>query len=147
MPSSDVTERLVLLNLLRGASVPSYTPFMGLSTTPIADPGTGVTEPSAGFNYTRIPILTDADGLGNPAYDAATIIASVGDAVPNDNKIEWQIATGGNWGTIVAWFIADTISAGLPDTIRSYGLFAVPKTINDGQRFSIPAGQFLPTAS
>lgn len=74
--------------------------YIGLSTTTIADDGSGGTEPS-GNAYARV----QADGLFAAASNAdPAVVASSG-------AITFPTATGA-WGTITYWFLADASTGG-----------------------------------
>lgn len=74
--------------------------YIGLSTTTIADDGTGKTEPSVG-GYERVSVANTT---------AEWPVAASG-FKHNANTITFPVPTA-DWGTVVAYFIADALTAG-----------------------------------
>jgi hypothetical protein len=99
--------------------------YLGLSTTPIADDGTGVTEPGGG-GYERLMIA-------NHKTNWTT-------ATGADNRIENLIElnfpeTSGAWGTVTHFFLSDAAIGG---NILVNGILTEAKTVGvgDAARFS-----------
>lgn len=102
MAMTDYLANALLDHVFKGAafSQPANL-YVGLSTTAIADAGTGATEPGAG-GYTRSNIST----FGN-FWSAAASRALVNDL----GRITFPVLTGA-WGTLTWAFISDAAAAG-----------------------------------
>lgn len=99
----------------------------GLSTTPIADDGTGATEPIGGA-YAR---LTIANNKTN--WSTAT---GADNRVNNLTELTFPEATGA-WGTITNFFISDAPTGG---NILVSGTLETPKLIEVGDVARFPIG-------
>lgn len=97
---------------------------IGLSTTAVADDGTGITEPSDGYARTAV-----ANNLTNwPA--AALGLKS------NGINITFPPATG-SWGIITDFFIADAASGG---NILAHGTLSVATSVSSGETINFEVG-------
>lgn len=98
--------------------------FIGLSTTPIADDGTGITEPGNG--YARVAVTNNL----------ANFPAAVAGAKSNGASILFPPATG-SWGTITDFFISDAAGAG---NILASGLISAATPVSSGETIEFAAG-------
>ena len=107
----------------------TYTPpatlYFGLSTTTIADAGTGITEPS-GNGYARKGVTNNTTNFPSAVAGAKT----------NGADITFDPASG-SWGTVTDFFIADALSGG---NILAYGVLGTPKAITSGDTAKIASG-------
>jgi hypothetical protein len=125
-------ERRILDHLHGGPNLTRPgTVYVGLSTTAIAEDGSGITEPADG--YARVPVdNTNGDWL--PASTDANISSKV-----NAEPIAFPTASG-NWGTVTHFFISDDLTSVLEANTWSFGPLTVSKSINDGDTASFAAG-------
>lgn len=120
------------LNAILGtaATLLPATVEVGLSTTTIADDGSGYTEPVGG-SYARV----------SKANTNANFAVSVAGIKTNASEIAFPTATG-DWGTATDWFICDVglsqiyVSGVLDDGAG----VATPRTILNGDDFKFPIG-------
>lgn len=103
------------------AFVAPATLYVGLSTTPIQEDGTNITEPATGA-YERMAITNNTTN-----WPAAALVAGLG-TKNNGIPITFPQATA-SWGMVVDFFIADHVSAG---NILCYGTLDTAKTIDTG---------------
>jgi hypothetical protein len=121
---SDYTENLVLNYVFTTNSVTRPTEwYVGLFTAAPSDSGGG-TEVS-GFGYTR-----EATGTLSVSGTSPTNCT-------NNAAIEFDPATGGNWGTITHIAIFDAATSG---NMLGWAQLTTSRTINDGDVLRIPAG-------
>jgi hypothetical protein len=121
---SDYTENLVLNYVFTTNSVTRPTAwFVGLFTAAPSDSGGG-TEVS-GFGYAR-----EATGTMSVSGTSPTNCT-------NDDVIEFDPASGGNWGTITHIAIFDASTSG---NMLGWAQLTTSRTINDGDVLRIPAG-------
>jgi hypothetical protein len=121
---SDYTENLVLNYVFTTSSVTRPTEwYVGLFTAAPSDSGGG-TEVS-GSGYTR-----EATGTLSVSGTSATNCT-------NDAAIEFDPASGGNWGTITHIAIFDASTSG---NMLGWAELTTSRTINDGDVLRIPAG-------
>lgn len=105
MSFSDIYERLILDKVLgRVDFVPPATVYLALSTTAIADDGSGITEPVGGA-YDRVAIPNDATNF--PATPAAQPSTKT-----NGLLISLPVTTAA-WGDIVAVALMDAATGGV----------------------------------
>lgn len=104
---------------------PAATLYMGLSTTTIADAGTGITEP-VGNAYARVAITNNA----------ANFPAAVAGAKSNGADVNFPTPTGA-WGTVTDFFLSDAASGG---NIYTRGVLNVANPIVSGNIVKFPAG-------
>lgn len=119
---SDYLEGAVLNHVLRNTALTSPTTvYIALFTVAPTDStsGTEVT----GNGYARI---------------AATFAAPSGGATSLSGTHTFPAASGGNWGTIVAWAIMDALTVG---NILYWGDVSPTKAINDGDTASFASGE------
>lgn len=116
-----------LLDLIFGAvafSAPA-TVYVGLSTTAIADAGTGITEP-VGNNYSRAAVTNNTTNFPS----------AVGGAKSNGADFTFPTPSG-NWGTITDFFISDGSSGG---NILGVGTLAASQSPQSGNVVKFAAG-------
>jgi hypothetical protein len=121
---TDYTENLVLTYLFTNGSVTRPTAwFVGLFTAAPSDAGGGTEVSGAG--YTR-----EATGTLSVSGTSPTNCT-------NDAAIEFDPASGGNWGTITHIAIFDASTSG---NMLGWAQLTSSRTINDGDVLRIPAG-------
>lgn len=107
--------------------------YIGLSTTPINNDGTGITEPADGYaravvtnNQTEWPAATG----GGPAIKQ------------NADEIAFPMATG-SWGQVTHFFFSDSPTLTSAANIFAFAALDVPRTIeaNDTASFAASAIQ------
>jgi hypothetical protein len=86
---------------------PATTLYLGLSKATIAFDGTGLSEPSGAYGYTRMPIVNTGKVAWTVATDAGLL--------SNINEILFPEDTGTDWGTIVQVFLAASSVVGTAD--------------------------------
>lgn len=96
----------------------SYTPastmYFGLSTTTIANNGTGATEPSGG-SYARVSLVNNKTNWGNASNGSLT----------NLSTVQFTESTA-SWGTITYVFISDASTSG---NILYFGALSPSRTV------------------
>jgi hypothetical protein len=121
---TDYTENLVLTYLFTNGSVTRPTAwFVGLFTAAPSDAGGGTEVSGAG--YTR-----EATGTLSVSGTSPTNCT-------NSAAIEFDPASGGNWGTITHIAIFDASTSG---NMLGWAQLTSSRTINDGDVLRIPAG-------
>jgi hypothetical protein len=102
---------------------------LALSTTPINEDGTGITEP-IGAAYARVTVPNDG---------ANWAPASAGSKM-NTLTLSFPQASGGNWGLITHWALYDS------GVMKMFGIIddgtgtSTPRQVNDGDTFKFVAG-------
>lgn len=125
---SDYTENLVLNWLFTTNSATRPTAwYVGLFTAAPSDTGGG-TEVS-GSAYARKATWT-------------ITVSGTATTATNSAAIEFDAASGGNWGTITHAAIFDASSGG---NMLAWAALTTSRTINDGDVFRIPAGSLTVT--
>jgi len=109
---------------------PPSTLYVGLSTTAIAENGSGITEPPASANYSRVAVANNTTNWTAPSG------GSNGTVVSNATAITFPMASG-SWGTIQYFFIADLATGG---DILGFGTLTTPQTISTDDIASFAAG-------
>lgn len=129
MPFNDYLRNSILNYVFGGAAFTTPgTLYLGLSTTAIAENGTGITEPTGG-GYAREPIANNkTDG-----WDTAT---GADNTVSNASEIAFTEASGA-WGTLTHFFISDAATGG---NILVSGTLTTPKAIAAGDLARFTAG-------
>ena len=119
MAASDYVETIIQ-KLMFGRVPATFPPtyYYGLSSTPIADDGSGITEPSGG-GYTRVSYPNTSDLFSFP-----------GGAAANGTAIQFPTASL-SWGGANYWFSSDMSSGG---TMHFRGSINPAQTINAGDR-------------
>lgn len=120
-----------ILDYYFGASA-NVTPsnwYVGLSTTTITDAGGNITEPS-GNGYARKAASNNKTTFANAAA------GSLSNAV----ALAFAAATGAGWGTVLDFFLADTLTGTGVNTIWCYGTLAASKSISSGDTPSFAIG-------
>lgn len=115
------------LNVMRATTLTAFTPYLALSTTEIANDGTGITEP-VGDGYAREPVT-----LGAPVPGA---LVSDGSSCQNTVEVSFQ-ANGGDWGEITWAAIYDALTVG---NMRYYGELTAAKTIGNADILTFAIG-------
>lgn len=118
-----------LLDQLYGSGAPA-TLYFGLFTSAPAADGTGGTEVTGG-SYARAAV-TNNDTEFPDAVDAEK---------SNANPITWPQATA-LWGTVTHIVVFDAASGG---NRYDWGELDTPRTVNNGDTFSIGTDQFVVT--
>lgn len=121
---SDFLEDVIIDKLLRNQVYsPPSTIYLALFTVTPDDSGGG-TEVS-GNDYARTAMVFSA-----PSPPGVTA---------NNADVTFPPANGGNWGTIVAVGVFDASTSG---NLLLWGALTVAKTVNDGDTFKVPSGDF-----
>jgi hypothetical protein len=124
---TDYLENKILNHNFGGVAwTPPATLYFGLSTTTIADDGTGITEP-AGNAYARVAVTNNTTNFPNTTTGSKS----------NGTEVAFPTATG-SWGTCTDFFLADAASGG---NVVGYGALTTPKTIGNGD-----TARFAPAA-
>jgi hypothetical protein len=125
---SDYTENLVLTYLFTNGSATRPTAwYVGLFTAAPSDAGGG----------------TEVSGFGYVRKVTGTITVSGTDTTAtNSAAIEFDAASGGNWGTVTYAAIFDAETSG---NMLAWAQLTTARTINDGDVFRIPASSLTIT--
>lgn len=102
MPASDYLDQQILETIFEGAVFPSFTNvYAALFTTTPTKAGGGVEV--AGFGYARVqvPSTNVYWNVTGPTYQSANVLV-----------IDFGLASGGAWGTIVGFGIFDALAGG-----------------------------------
>ncbi len=126
MSLSNYMENALIDLLFANAPFTPISPlYVGLSTTAIADDGSGITEPVGGA-YARVAV-------GNRDFNSWP--AAVGGIKSNGTLIAFPTATAA-WGTIRDFFVADASSGG---TVYVKGTLTVFTNIATNDQLQFPA--------
>jgi len=121
---NDYTENLVLTWLFTTSSATRPTAwYVGLFTAAPSDTGGG-TE-------------VTGNGYARKATGTMSVSGTAPTTATNDSAIEFDAASGGNWGTI-GW--AAVFDASTGGNMLAWAALTADRTINDGDVFRIPAG-------
>ncbi len=121
---NDYTENLVLTWLFTTSSATRPTAwYVGLFTAAPSDTGGG-TE-------------VTGNGYARKATGTMTVSGTAPTTATNSASIEFDAASGGNWGTIGWAAIFDASTGG---NMLAWAALTTNRTINDGDVFRIPAG-------
>lgn len=121
---NDYTENLVLTYLFTTGSATRPTAwYVGLFTAAPSDAGGG-TE-------------VTGNGYARKATGTMTVSGTSPTTATNSSAIEFDAASGGNWGTIGWAAIFDASTGG---NMLAWAALTADRTINDGDVFRIPAG-------
>jgi hypothetical protein len=125
---SDYTENLVLTYLFTNGSVTRPTAwYVGLFTAAPSDTGGG----------------TEVSGSGYVRKATGTItVSGTGTTATNSAAIEFDAASGGNWGTVTHAAIFDAETSG---NMLAWAQLTTARTINDGDVFRVPASSLTVT--
>lgn len=125
---TDYTENLVLTWLLTTGSATRPTAwYVGLFTAAPSDTGGG----------------TEVSGNGYARKATGTItVSGTATTATNSAAIEFDPASGGNWGTITHAAIFDADTGG---NMIAWAELTTARTINDGDVFRIPASSLTVT--
>jgi hypothetical protein len=119
---TDYTENLVLNYLLTANSVTRPTAwYVGLFTAAPSDTGGGTEVSGSGYARKATGTIT--------VYGTAT-------TATNSAAIEFDPASGGNWGNITHAAIFDASTGG---NMLAWAQLTTARTINDGDVFRVPA--------
>ena len=110
---------------------------IGLSTTPIDDDGTGITEPDGADGYARVTVDNDTDTWEDAETAPAGEHAGKG-CKTNKIVINFPEAAG-DWDEVTHMFISDGTN------VLAYGTLDTPRTVENGQVASFAAGAFIIT--
>lgn len=123
--------RNTLLNEAFGGTAwtPPATLYIGLSTTAIADNGTGATEPTGG--YARQAVTNNKTNF--------TTATGATNEVSNSTEISFPEATGA-WGTITHFFVSDALTGG---NVLTSGALTTAKTVASGDIANFPIGSIV----
>jgi len=125
---SDYTENLVLNYLLTANSVTRPTAwYVGLFTAAPSDTGGGTEVSGSGYARKATGTMT-ITGTATTATNAAAI--------------QFDPASGGNWGTLTYAAIFDASTGG---NMLAWAQLTTARTINDGDVFRIPASSLTVT--
>lgn len=103
MPASDYLDQKILESIFEGSVFPTFTNvYVALFTTVPAKAGGGVEV--AGFGYARVQVPSTSIywNVAGPTYEAQNVLL-----------IDFGSATGGAWGTIVAYGLFDALAGNL----------------------------------
>ncbi len=128
MPLSDVYAN-TLLDLLYGSGSPA-TLYFGLFTSAPAADGTGGTEVTGG-SYARAAVTNNDTEFPD----------AVAGEKSNANAIAWATATA-LWGIVTHLVVFDAPTGG---NRYDFGPLDVPRTVNNGDTYSIAPTQFVVT--
>jgi hypothetical protein len=130
MSFTNYLENQILDEVFGGVNyAPPATLYIGLSSTPLADDGTGYTEPPTAAGYARRDVTNNATNWPATGGDGTKA---------NGTPIAFNTATG-DWGAAVThFFIADAATGGT--NILAYGTLGTAKTIGNGDTASFAAG-------
>lgn len=121
---NDYTENLVLTWLFTTSSATRPTAwYVGLFTAAPSDTGGG-TE-------------VTGNGYARKATGTMSVSGTAPTTATNNSAIEFDAASGGNWGTI-GW--AAVFDASTGGNMLAWAALTTDRTINDGDVFRIPAG-------
>lgn len=109
--------------------------FVGLSTTAIAEDGTGATEPPGANGYAR--------QNAGAAYAAATTTAT-GATSANTAALTYGPNTNTDWGTITHFFFSDAVTGG---TILRAEALTTPRAVAVNDSFEFAIGALVATES
>lgn len=98
--------------------------YVGLSSTPPQEDGTGITEPATLDGYARVEVANNLT-----QWPAATTEANVG-TKQNGQEIEFPTATD-PWGSVEYFFFADDATA-TGANVKAYGTLDEAKSIGTG---------------
>ena len=144
MSFSDLLERKVLDHIFGGDILNQpQTLYLGLSTSPVQDDGTGYTEPMGG-GYARVAIHnTIYDPQADTGFWLAAETAVEGDHLGKGVKasaidLEFPEAEG-DWGTISHFFLTDGFD------VLGAGKLNKSRTIEEGDVVRFKAGELMIT--
>ena len=129
MPISDAYANAIL-DELYGSGTPATLYFALFTAAPAAD-GTGGTEVTGG-SYARAAMTNNATNFP----------AASGGQKSNGTGISWATASA-LWGTVTHLVVFDALSGG---NRYDFGPLDAPRTINNGDTFSVAPSQFVITA-
>jgi len=122
MASSFVT---TYANTVLTAAFKTQQVYGSLHLADPTDTGSGTCELATAFCYTRKAITFAADGATR--------------TISNTAALEFDAATGGNWGVITHLGISNCSLRGQTLTV-AYGSLTAPKTIDDGDQLKFATG-------
>lgn len=109
--------------------------YVGLMTGAPGDTGPGAE--ISGNNYARVPITSSmANWAGTQSPGSTTASSGTGGTTSNNNVVTFNTPSA-NWGLVPYSGIFDSLSGG---ALLIYGTLTIPKTINNGDLITFPAG-------
>jgi len=121
---TDHLEEELLDHICNAAYTPIATLYVALCTADPTDAATGAS----------MSECADANAYQRTAI---TFAAAASRRVTQTGIITFPQASGGGWGTVTHWAIADTQTHGAGNVL-AHGAFTASKTVNDGNTPSIP---------
>lgn len=133
---SDYLENKIVDQLFRGQSAPTTsTLYVALLTAAPSDSGGG-TEVSSG-NYSRVSVESSlANWAGTQGSGTTTASSGTSGQTSNNGAITFPTPSA-TWGTVTHFGIYDNTSGG---NLLFYGALTIPKTINQSDTVTFPAG-------
>lgn len=134
MSASNDLENKILRHIFGEAVYSALaTVYIALYTSDPGEAGSANTNECTGTGYARVAVTNNG-----------TSWTVTGNAVTNDNIIDFGTAGAGGWGTVTHFAIVSSAS-GAGDILFS-GALTTPKTINAGDPVTFPAGSLSTTA-
>lgn len=130
---SDFLEKKILDYIFGAVTyTPPATLYIGLSTTTVADDGTGITEP-IGNSYSRASVTNNTTNF--PSATGTTATKTTG------ADIVFTTPTG-SWGNITDFFVSDALMGG---NMLCHGTLGTPQTISSGNPVKFSTGSLTIT--
>lgn len=124
---TNFLEDELLDHVFNASYSPAATVYLCLCTSDPTDAATGASMNECANQYSY-------------ARTAITFAAASSGRVTQSGAVNFPQASGGGWGTVSHWAIADTNSYG-SGNVLAYGAFSASKAINDGDTPSVADGQ------
>lgn len=121
---TDTAEAELLDHVCNAAYTPAATVYLCLCTADPTDAATGAA-------------MNECANANAYARTAITFGAYASRKVTQSGAVTFPQASGGGWGTVTHWAVADNSGYGLGDVL-AHGAFTASKTINDGNTPSVP---------
>lgn len=138
---SDYLENKLVDQLFRGQTAPSTTTlYVALLTAAPSDSGGG-TEVS-GNGYARVSVTSSlTNWAGTQSTGSTTASSGTGGQTSNNGAITFPTPSA-TWGTVTHFAIYDAATGG---NLLFYGALTIPKTVNQSDTVSFPAGSLAVT--
>lgn len=138
---SDYLENKLVDQLFRGQTAPSTTTlYVALLTAAPSDSGGG-TEVS-GNGYARVSVTSSlTNWAGTQSTGSTTASSGTGGQTSNNGAITFPTPSA-TWGTVTHFAIYDEATGG---NLLFYGALTIPKTVNQSDTVSFPAGSLAVT--
>lgn len=135
-PLTDYAENKIIDAVMRGQALGApATWYYALYTTCPTDSSAGVEV--TGGSYARVAVTAGlTQWAGTQAAASTTASTGTGGTTSNNAVVTFTTPTAG-WGTVNCWGLVDALTAG---NIWLYTPLTIPKTINNGDLPSFPAG-------